>query len=202
MEKVPQTLERPEYAKVTAEQMKEHVAYFEAHQDEYIEQAARAREQAISHRTERPFKVGCVVLLWLPDAAGGGRYKTFEGHNIRPHDIPVEGREKRCAERNAVETGRSAHPWPTIIGSVSVSHETNVSREVRNIDISKADDALHLCPDCRIMVRDLIKQGILREDSRVVNVNDSKKLENGNPRVVEQRSVQELLELYKDDLPP
>lgn len=190
------SLERPEYAKLTPEQMQEHLAYFDRHRDELIEKAALARDNAVSHRKERPFKVGCAVLAWFPSMDGqSGEYKEFSGHNFKPKDIPVEGVYKRCAERNAIGAAQAGHPYPIIIGIVTVSRETNTSRVVRGLDVDQADDALHPCPDCHVMLDDLVARGILRPDSKICNVNDAKKFVDGKPRVIEDRSAKELLHL-------
>ena len=70
-----------------------------------------------------------------------------------------------------------------------------VSTESSTGDESAVHDVLHPCRDCRDLMRMTISAGILSRDSIVCNVNDAKP-----KRVVEERTVGDLLDLYQDDL--
>lgn len=145
------------------------------------------RNHAVSWR-DKPFKVGCAALTLdadLPDdqpaVHTGGNYK------------PTEKSAKRCAEKHAVE-GALLYDVKLIIAIVIVSTEHD-----KGDDENKPSEALHPCLECRKMYRDLLKKGILREDSIICSVNDSELDENGMPTVIQEMTVKELLELYKDD---
>lgn len=148
--------------------------------------ATMNRDYAVSWRPE-PFQVGCTALTLdadLPD----DQPAIHPGANYKP----TKESKTRCAEKHAIE-GAILYNTKLIIAIVIVSKETTTG------DPSQSCGALHPCLECRKMYRDLLKKGILREDSIICIANDSKLDENGMPSIIQEMTVKELLELFKDD---
>jgi len=164
------------------------VEYREYYKEKLIKGAARVRDKAISHR-DPPFQVGCSLMTKEPGAAPD-EYAVEFAHNFTLTPGKRVGQEKRCAERNAIEVALNNDAY-LIVAMVTVS------KEVSTGDETKAHDALHPCRECRDMLRHLKMRGILRGDSIICNVNDSKKVDGKFPE--EEKTVDELLNLYKDD---
>lgn len=153
--------------------------------------ATMNRDYAVSYRA-KPFKVGATALTLdadLPD----DQPAIHPGANYTPVKGDYKGSEKRCAERHVVE-GAIAYNTKLIIAIVIVSNESD-----KGDDENIPSDVLHPCLECRKMYRDLLKKGILREDSIICIANDSKLDENGMPSIIQEMTARELLELYKDD---
>ena len=121
-----------------------------------------------------------------------GGYMVYFGQNYKPQPRPERGREKRCAERNTIE-GALANDCKAIVAIVTVSKEqtTGEGREVH--------DVLHPCRDCRDLLRDLIKQGKVRDDSMVLNARDVEKPDGSVEWITKEQTVRDLLNLYPGD---
>ncbi len=158
-----------------------------------IQAAARNRDNAHSHRP-KPFKVGCTMMT-IDGGNLPGDYSVYSAYNFTPDATKRRGWEKTCAESNAMWAALE-HGASLIVAIVTVSKELSTG------DDSKAHDALHPCRDCRDKIRQLLGMGILRKDSIVLNVNDSDNSEDElmvHKWAEEERTVEQLLELYKDD---
>lgn len=169
---------------VTPEQWKEALRFYHEHKNDLIQAAIFNRRNAVSHRP-KPFKVGCAASGIGPGMKNG-EYVVWQGYNFKPHTGHVKGEDKRCAERNVLEGAQS--DVKTVFAIATVSKETSTG------DPTKGHDVLHPCKDCRMMYRDLLKQGFLREDTMILNANDSRE-----EIITEERTLKELLDLYKDD---
>ncbi len=151
-----------------------------------IEKASESKENGVSHR-DPPFKVGCVAIGIEPEQDENDVPGIYQGYNFTPTPGVRTAEAKRCAERNALDI---AMGWSKVIaGIVTASKETSTG------DYSRADNALHPCKECRIMLRELLRKERLRNETVVINVNDSNKT---HP-LVEKKTLKELLDLYKDD---
>jgi cytidine deaminase len=171
--------------------MPRYLEYYRECRNTLIQAAAMNRNYAVSYRP-KPFRVGAAILSLdsdLPD----DQPAIHPGANFTPVKGDYKGSDKRCAERHAVE-GAIAYNTKLIIAIVIVSEEKD-----KGDDENKPSETLHPCLECRKMYRDLLKKGILREDSIICSVNDSELDENGMPSVIQEMTVKELLELYKDD---
>lgn len=172
---------------VTLETWNEARKNYQEDRDYFIKGAALLRETAVSHRPI-PFKVGCLVLAIEPSVPGGkpsGAY-VYQASNFKPYPGERRGEDKRCAERNALDYARQ---YAKVVVAI-----TTISKEVSTGDPTKAHDALHPCGDCRDMLRKLLREGFLRDDTIITNANDSKE-----KIVFEERNLKELLDLYSDD---
>ncbi|MDP1884619.1 MAG: hypothetical protein Q8L10_04595 [Candidatus Moranbacteria bacterium] len=166
--------------------MPRYLEYYRECRKSMIVGAAMNRDHAVSWRPEQ-FKVGCTALTLdadLPD----DQPAIHPGANYKP----TKESKTRCAEKHAVE-GAILYNTKLIIAITIVSKESTTG------DPSKSCGALHPCLECRRMYRDLLKKGILREDSIICSANDSELDEEGMPSVIQEMSVKELLDLYKDD---
>ena len=161
------------------------IEFYENHRNDLIGVAARSRDRAVSYR-EVPFRVGAVACVIEPGKEGG-EYAVYQGANIKPAPKKVSGRDKRCAERNALDAAQT-HAT-VVVALVTVSTELNTG------DPTKAHDALHPCRDCRDMLRQLLKEKFVRNETIVCNANDANK----EDVVYEERSLGDLLALYHDD---
>ncbi|MBI5529992.1 MAG: hypothetical protein HY918_00625 [Candidatus Doudnabacteria bacterium] len=173
-------------APVSEIEMQNGLAYYQEHKKQLAVAAAVTSNNANSWR-DKPFKVGC-ALLTIGENTPEGEYVVFNAYNFKPEPGDVKGWKKRCAERNAVQDALE-RKTRAIISITTSSTETHTG------DPTKAHDALHPCLECRQMFRDLLKNGVLKNESIICNANhtDPKNI------VMEERTVGELLELYKDD---
>ena len=169
---------------ITPEQWSEALEYYRSHKNELIEAGKFSRKRAVSHRNP-PFQVGCAVIAIEPQLQNV-EYAVYQAYNFTPSPGEHHGENKRCAERNALDGARKSAK--TIVAIVTTS------KEVSTGDLTKAHDPLHPCSDCRDMLRRMLADGFLREDSMICNANDS-----GKEIVSEEKRLNELLELYKDD---
>ena len=179
---MPPTLEERKQFAVTPEHWAAARAYYREHQNELIAAASRTRDLGVSHRNP-PFKVGCAVLSIEPRLAEG-EYGVYNAHNFTPLPTKPRGKDKRCAERNAID---AAENWSTAVVAI-----VTVSKELNTGDPTKAHDALHPCDDCRTMLREKLEEGFIKEDTIICSANDG----DGEMKT-EERTVKELLELYK-----
>ena len=152
-----------------------------------ITAAAFARDNAVSYRN---FKVGAAIMSKEPNQASG-EYSIYSGHNYKPEPAEQEGIAKRCAEKMALEQALANHTnfIPAII---------SVSDKISTGSDSQAHDALHPCNECRAMIRQLKKEGLLSGERIICNVNDSRLGRDGN-WAEEERTVDELLSLYSGE---
>lgn len=148
------------------------------------------RDNAVSYRNP-PFKVGCAVMAIKPGLKEG-RYEVYSGYNFKPARKKETGSAKKCAERNAVDSALRDGS-SLIVAIVIVSKETDAGNG------NKVDSVLHSCQECRNMFRELMETGILRGESIMCNVNDAKKPGEDTP-IIKERTLKQLLELYKDDV--
>ncbi len=170
--------------------MTEHVRnYREFFKQDLITAAAQERDWAFSYRG---FHVGASVMTMPGD--GKRDYSIFTGHNFKDKEKPsFKGSQKKCGERAAV--GKAIdNDAELIVAMVTVSKESSTGD-------AHEHDALHPCADCRAMLRALLDKGILRGDSIMCNVNDSKTDKDGK-WVEEERTVDQLLALYEDEVLP
>lgn len=163
--------------------------HYRADREGLIRTAARMRDEAISYRG---FKCGA-ALMYIKPGLKEGNYEVSSGHNFKPVQREERGRQKRCAERNAVDEAIKEGA-SRIVAIVSVSKETSSGDKT-----DKSNGALHLCKECRNMLRELLGKGILRDDSIICSVNDAERAEKDTPYILEERTVAELLAMYKDE---
>lgn len=175
------TQQEIEKHQVTPEQWAKALQYYQAHKMDLVQAAAFSARQAVSHR-QPPFRVGCAVMTIEPSLPDG-EYAIYQAYNFTPAPTKPKGRDKRCAERNALDN---------VFGTVVAL--TTVSKEISTGDATKAHDTLHPCEDCRGLLRELLQKGNLREDTIVCNANHA-----NDPVVMEERTVKQLLDLYADD---
>lgn len=181
----PSAKEMADYT-VTRKEWEDALRYYDEHRKELIEAAAASRKNAVSHR-DPPFEVGCAAMGMGPGAPKG-EYIVGFGHNFTPSPQLRRGGQKRCAERNASEGMR--RDAKIIVAVVTVSKETVTG------DPTKALGTLHPCKECRDMYREYLREGFVREGTIICTVNDS-----GKKMIVEEITLGDLLEIYKDDLP-
>lgn len=179
-----------------AKDMDLHLKFYDNHRSKLIANAIAARDKAVSHRD---FRVGCSVMA-VEFKGEKYIYDAYSAANYTPtkKNPPEKGPNKFCAERVALE--RALTDGAKLIpGMVSVSTETNQSRESKAGQPIIEHDILHPCPDCRQLMRALLAQGILRPGSKVCSVNDAK----GNGEtVIRERTVKSLLKTYEKEDPP
>lgn len=171
---------------LTQEEMDVRLAYYREHKNQLIQAAIFTAKNGVSHR-EIPFRVGC-SLLTVGEDTKPDEYPVYFAYNFKPEPGNVSGWSKRCAERNAVQSALE-HRTKAIIALVTASTETSTG------DPDLAHDALHPCADCRKMLQELLQNGVLRNDSMICNANYS----NPSDIKVEERTVEQLLELYKNN---
>ena len=172
---------------VTEEMWVNALNYFHEHRSELINKAMEIRDFAISHRNP-PFQVGSVVMGIEPKASGN-QYSIDSAYNftLKPGSIePNLGKDKRCAERGALEIALEYSR--KIVAVVSVSREFDTG------DGNESPHALHPCEECRKMFSDLKKKGIMQDDTIVCSVNDSDR----DNLKVEELPLGSLLDLYKN----
>ncbi|PIR96171.1 MAG: hypothetical protein COT92_02555 [Candidatus Doudnabacteria bacterium CG10_big_fil_rev_8_21_14_0_10_42_18] len=179
----------PEFPSLPEGEMEQHIDFFNSHKEKLIDIARAARTEAKSYRN---FHVGSAIL-GVKLEKGDFFYDAYLGANITLKKLtpPNEGVNKRCAERMGLESA-IADKVRAIPAIITVSDQINTG------DKSLACDALHPCEDCRQMIRVLLEIGALREDCRMLNVNDK----NGVIKT-EETSLGELLNSkYKTDPKP
>ena len=170
------------------EDLDRYIRDFEVKREEMIKIAAEERDHAVSYRPV-PFKVGSTVLSKEPNQAPG-EYSIHAGHNYTPTKAVRDGVAKRCGEKQALEKAL-ARQTKQIIAIVSVSDQISTG------DDTKAHDALHPCPECRKMIRQMVKEGLISEQGIICNVNDTRTGPDGQ-WAREERTVGELLDMYED----
>ncbi|MBI2551506.1 hypothetical protein HYV73_04190 [Candidatus Uhrbacteria bacterium] len=154
--------------------------------------ASAARDKAVSYR-EKPFLVGSAILVAEQDHADGAeRYSTFASHNYTPFERVRVGGAKRCAERNALSGAMFESKNGVVVAITTVSRETSTAPG------SDSHDVLHPCPGCRTLLRQLMLQGHVKENTMLCSVNDAA-VEKGGTPVVEEVKLKDVLDLYKDD---
>lgn len=157
--------------------------YREEYREKLIKMAAQARHKAVSYR-EKPFRVGSAILTVDNTRE---QYAMYASHNWTPSQGTRTGGAKRCAERNAADSALLENNSAFIVAITTLSSEKSTG------DHSEAHDVLHPCQECRTLMRQMIAQGHLSEQSVLCSVNDLKEM------VIDEKSVGEILDLYKDD---
>ena len=170
---------------VTPKMWKEALNYYHEHTSELINKAIVARDGAVSHR-DPPFQVGCAVLGIEPNGKEN-RYGIYPAYNFKIEPGPKTGRQKRCAERGGLEMAQEH--VKVVVAIVIASRETSTG------DPTKASLTLHPCKDCRMMYRDMLKRGFIKEDTILCGINDS-----NHEIITKERTVKELLDLYPEDI--
>lgn len=171
---------------VTSEMWEQALEHYRNNRSNIIQSAIDARKKAVSHRN---FFVGCSVLGIEP-GHGSAKYGIYKGHNftLKPGEIePNTGQNKRCAERGAVEIAQTRANAITAV--VIISKETNTG------DGNKSHNALLPCKECRMMYREMLKKGVMREDTVICSVNDA-----NSEQIIEERTLKELFDLYPEDV--
>jgi hypothetical protein len=175
---------------VTQEMWDNALKFCDENMIELLKEAERWQPRGVSHR-DPPFQVGCAVIGMgpLPRRMEDYDYIVWNSNNLTPvkRDPPAKGEEKRCAERNALDAAKV--DCKVVFGIATSSIETSTG------DPSKGERTLHPCLDCRNYFRELLKEGFIREDTRVFYGNNR-----GEKAKVDAGTVGEFLELYKDDL--
>jgi cytidine deaminase len=169
---------------ITPEQWQEALRFYHERKNDLITAAAFNRENAYSWRN---FKVGCAVAGMGPRTPDG-EYVVWQGYNVKPAPGPTEGEDKRCAERNELDAAQTE--LKAVFAITTVSKEADTGGEEM-----KSHGVLHPCKECRLMFRDLLKKGFLKDDTMLLSVNDA------DPKNLkaQEMTMKELLELYKDD---
>ncbi|MFA6301160.1 MAG: cytidine deaminase [Candidatus Paceibacterota bacterium] len=167
---------------ITPEKWQEAMNFYHQRKNELIGAAALNRDNAFSYRG---FKVGCAVAGMGPKAKDE-EYIVWQAGNFKLQPGHVEGKEKRCAERNALDSAQTE--LKTVFAIATVSKESSTS------DPTKAHDVLHPCKDCRQMFRELLKKGFLKDDTIILSANDAQE-----KIITEETTLKKLLELYNDD---
>lgn len=169
---------------VTPERWQKAVEHYKIHKLDMVKAAVFSKRNAVSHRNP-PFKVGSSAMGIEPNQPDG-EYAVYQGYNFTPTPGARKGAEKRCAERNVLDVAKNR-------AKVVVALLT-VSKEIHTGDATKSHGVLHPCKECRMMLRNLLQQGLLREDSIMCHANDS------SPKIVfEETTLKELLQRYSDD---
>jgi cytidine deaminase len=177
--------------RITNQEFKEALAFYEEHRPAFIKSAALCRDKAYSYR-EVPFKVGCAMVTISPNVPKG-EYEVYQSYNFTPSGKLRKDWRKRCAERSAVHAAIDKKV-KYIVALVTVSGETDTGDEN-----NKSTDVLHPCLDCRNMLRELKESGLVDNRTIICNANDTKKANNREGVVFEERNLKDFLELYKDD---
>jgi len=178
----------------------EHKREYERMRDALVKAAQLARDNAVSYR-ETPFLVGCAVMGWKDNDED---YVIRTAGNFTPTKAPPEepyrgswrGKEKRCAERNALDAIQTDHP-NGIVAIVTASREKSTDPHA-----SADHDVLHPCHDCLEYIQDLLQQGIIKPDTIIYNVNDTEEPdedESVRNLIGEERTIARLLAMYSKE---
>ncbi len=169
--------------------MEDHLKYYQSVRDELVERARLARDTMA--RSYRDFKVGCSVLVWT-----GKEYVIHSAGNDTPERVvpPRQGKEKRCAERQALELALvEPKEGQIVVAIVTFSKELATNPD----DPRHYHDVLHPCPDCRQLLRELQAQGKITDETVMNNVHDREKSDDRDVKMwSEERSTKGLLSLY------
>lgn len=87
---------------VSQNRMDKYLNYYKEHKKQLILAAAMASENGYSYR-KVPFKVGCSLLTVGKDSKPD-EYPVYFAYNFKPEPGDVKGWDKRCAERNAIQS--------------------------------------------------------------------------------------------------
>jgi cytidine deaminase len=159
---------KTERTKLLPEQMAERIENgrneFENRKNALTLKAVLMHVQAVSYRG---FRVGSSVVAENLMAEGG--YIEEAAHNFKPREIKQNAWDKLCAENNACSTA-IVDGSEYISGIVVASHHTLIGQHEG--DANHSQDVLHCCMNCRNLFRDLIKQGIMSDETRIKFVND------------------------------
>ena len=152
-----------------------------------IPKAIAARDELAENH--RGFFVGCALCVVEKREHDTEKVKFYEAANYRPVDKPVPAEQKFCAERTAILSANSNKKGRMfIIGIVTVSSEIDTGEG------GPVHDVLHPCPQCRDVLRHMIKEGTLSPESRICNVNDK----DPEHKVISETTVGKLLDKYKE----
>jgi len=158
-------IERP---KLSPEQMTERIEKgrkeFERRKNSLILQAILKHVQAVSYRG---FRVGSSLVAENSKVDGG--YKEESAHNFKPIKHKQNAWDKLCAENNVCTTA-ILDGSEYIAGIVVASHHTVIGEQAEDANHSQA--VLHSCMNCRNLFRDLVKQGIMSDETKIEFVND------------------------------
>jgi len=162
-------------------------SYTPERRQELMKLAQEARDA--DAKSYRDFFVGCTVLSVHSGVNGDVEYRAFPAGNYTPERKDRSEIGKWCAERVAVN--RALSEGATFIPAmVSVSKESDRGENEHNHGV------LHPCPECRGLLRHLLEEKILHEQTMICNVNDH----DPQNTIVSEMTLSELLELYKDDV--
>ncbi len=162
-------------------------AYTPERRQELIKLAQVAR--GADAKSYRDFFVGCTVLGAHPRINGDTEYRAFPAGNYTPNKKNRSEIGKWCAERVAVNAALSE-------GATFIPAMVSVSMESDRGENEHDHGVLHPCPECRNLLRHLLEEKILHEQTMICNVNDR------DPEhvIISERTVRELLDLYKNDV--
>jgi cytidine deaminase len=176
-----------EVGEVSPESFQKGLEEYERRKDELIDAAAKDRDNAVSYRG---FLVGSSMLS-MDMTKPEGEFTIYSGHNYKPGPGEQHGAAKRCAEKQAFEKAL-ANKTKMIMAIVSVSDRIATKEGIHN------HDALHPCEECRKMMRQMLKENLLSEESMVCNVNDTKTGSDGK-WLREERTVRQILDEYRKE---
>jgi cytidine deaminase len=157
--------ERPEISsEEKAERTERGRKEFQKRKNGLILKAIFKHVQAVSYRG---FRVGASLVAENKTADGG--YVEESEHNFKPREHKQNAWDKLCAENNicsaAIMDGAGYIP-----GIVVASHHRIIGKQKE--DDNHSQDVLHSCMNCRNLFRDLIKQGIMDDETVIRFVND------------------------------
>lgn len=138
-------------------------------------------------KNHRGFLVGCAVAAVVQEGYGMEEAKIFSAGNYTPESKKKNSEAKWCAERIAINLALAEKG--TFIPAI-----VTVSDRVDTGEGGQVHDVLHPCPECRNLLRHLIEEGIMDEETKVCNVNDS----NPDKLIMEEHTLKELLEKYPE----
>lgn len=145
--------DKPDLPTPTAEACR---AEFENARFKLIQAARLQWEKGVSYRG---FKVGCAVLAWQPKEG----WLVYGAHNFKPEKRKESGKDKRCAERNALDAAQKD-------GCIKIAAIVTVSDQRSTGDDNRSPHGvLHSCKDCRDLFKELQS---IDEETIVYNVHD------------------------------
>ncbi|HYV33727.1 MAG TPA: hypothetical protein VE973_02670 [Candidatus Limnocylindria bacterium] len=153
-------------SEVSPERQAEARAEYGKKRNHMVVEAVKNHIHGISYRLV-PFRVGASALAINPNIEGG--YQTEAGHNYTPSRQKRYGWGKFCGETN-VCAGLIKDGSEYIAAIVIVSNHKEIGDDPH--DKTHNEHALHSCQNCRNLYREMIKEGIMSNETIIRFVND------------------------------
>lgn len=186
-------------AEITPEQWEGGKKYYQENRERLIQLARLSRE--LSAFSYRGFVVGATTVNVRSDKNHPevAHYETSSAGNVKLwKDDSQYMWDKRCAEINAIDAAlvdKAPEEAIAIAALITIAKEMHVG-DPKEPTSTQSHDILHTCHSCRMVFRELLSEGVFHNDTIICNARD---FDNGTETKVEERTLGELLALYKDD---